>query len=134
MSDLQPKTDEDLNRMLAEMLGWKFLTFEGRHTITDPSGQKLTCGIDSLSMNQFAHMILESYCADLNAVAKVEAGLDGFASDLYANILVNLLNPHRIDDYDPERDGAPTLAWPGVFQVVTATARQRTIALIQTLT
>lgn len=98
MSDLQSKTDEELNRMLSTILSkpWR-----------------------------------PNYCADLNAVAEEERDLRPCDMDVYVESVGEIVREHwlrkgkRVAEFS-DRDV--------IFAHMTATARQRTIALIQTLT
>lgn len=65
------------------------------------------------------------YFTDLNAAHEMEKALTVFQTDLFADILVDMLNPSLINGDRPEDCGAPYLAWPGVFTVAHAPAEQR---------
>lgn len=71
-------------------------------------------------------------CNDLNAMHEAENSLRGFNSDLYANILCDLIKAGKIDTHT-QKLGAPQLSWHGVFSVANATARQRAEAFLRTI-
>lgn len=73
------------------------------------------------------------YLHSLEAMHEAENQLPPLARDLYANLLCNLIEPHLINGRRPENIGAPYLAWPGVFQMVHATAEQRNLAFLMTM-
>ncbi len=76
--------------------------------------------------------VLPNYCRDLNAMHKAENSLRGINSDLYANILCDLIKAGKIDTFT-QKLGAPQLSWHGVFSVANATARQRAEAFLRTI-
>lgn len=108
MSDLQSKTGEELNEQLAKLVGWKC------RCESWPSKPYQRIAWNPPSSND--HVWLAScprFSASLDEVARVEAGLTIYQQTIYSNLL-----------------------WPtgyAAFCAITATARQRTIALIQTL-
>lgn len=70
------------------------------------------------------------YPTSLDACAEFEAGLKPHERDIYAGILCDILNPCRIVGYGDPENGSPQLAWPGVWQVATATPEQRCRAFL----
>lgn len=74
---------------------------------------------------------------DLNAMHAAEKVLEVSGAgnvcalrDLYADHLVELIRPRRLDSYDPDEDGAPTLSWRGLYAMIHATAAQRADAFL----
>lgn len=112
------QTDEELNRRLAELVGWKIFEW-GVHKPGDakPIGRGYK-SIDEL---------LPNFCTDLNEVAKVEAGLKG--NHQLCTYESYLRRAVFLDDKD--ENWTPEQTAQTCFFM--ATARQRTIALIQTL-
>lgn len=124
MSDLQSKTDGELNVMLAELVGWKsHPPFKGQ----DPN----SCWDDEFLYNQFSRypippdgelikngklVLMPLFCASLDEVARVEAGL-----------IYDQPDHTKIVRYE-------TLLCDNVEWPIRSSARQRTIALISTLT
>lgn len=77
--------------------------------------------------------VIPDFLGDLNACAEMERALEPFQRDLYANILFDIIHPHQVDGADNEKYGAPQLAWPGVYQMICATAAQRCEAFLRTV-
>lgn len=127
IEELSKLDDEELMRHLAQMLGWKDIQqHRGNYwTGTRPRQPEEDC-------DQYM-MALPLYATDLNAVAGVEAGLKAFDKHLYADILCSVLKTSLINGARPKDSGAPHLSWHGVFQVASATARHKCIALVLTL-
>lgn len=103
MSDLQSKTDEELNVMLAQLAG---------HKIDAPPW----VGIRENGMRYR----LPDYCSSLDEVAKVEAGLTDEQHNRFRHNLRVITS------------GAD-IKFMAFRELISATARQRTLALIQTL-
>ena len=76
--------------------------------------------------------VLPDFCNDLNTMHEAQNSLRGFNSDLYANILCDLIKAGKIDNYT-QKLGAPQLSWHGVFSVANANARQRAEAFLRTI-
>lgn len=126
MSDLQSKTDEELNVTLAELVGWKFWQNKyGTWVATNPFGAELAVpGTIEQAFDTLAERLgLPRYCSSLDEVAKVEAGLTDEQQAEY------------VERYLPFYSGAETREQGPIdfWKLATATARHRTIALIQTL-
>lgn len=113
LAELKDLPDERLNVMLAKCLGWEELRTEDgwREAVTKTHMAK---------PNEDAIASPPRFCSDLNEVAKVECPL---GTDAQLRYLHNLASACQLTG--PE--------WRKQFLRVCATARQRTIALILTL-
>lgn len=110
--NLQSKTDEELNVMLAECLGWRHVKRRATIAPDFPTGFSPTA-------SGLIHMV-PHYCSSLDEVARVEAGLtDEQHRDFRHHLMVIVIRETKGD-----QDRA----------FVSAKPRQRTIALNSTLT
>lgn len=114
MSDLQSKTDEELNVMLAELAGWTNITKNHRGLI------------GTVPPERGFHFEKLKFCSSLDEVAKAEAGLTDEHQVSYAKTLWDSVGP--TSDFKGSKG-----FWHVGFKHATAAARQRTIALIETL-
>ncbi|MDB6118572.1 MAG: hypothetical protein JWO08_2353 [Verrucomicrobiaceae bacterium] len=73
------------------------------------------------------------YTEDRNAMHEAICSLSGLQMDLFADILCEIVKPHRIEGYDPKTIGAPSLAWPGLYELLTATVAQLAEAFLRTI-
>lgn len=112
---LSQLTDEEANVRLAECLGWRFVS-DGTYLSILNNGH-YQGGASSYESDQLKvameNACVPPYCQSLDTCATVEAGLTIDQSTAYSNLL-----------------------WPmgyAVFSAITASARQRCIALIATL-
>lgn len=119
MTDLQSKTNEELNVMLAKCLGWK------RLTEAEGWGAQI-CKTHMLKPDEELIASPSKYCSDLNEVARVEAGLKGQA---HSSATTELERTYR--DNLAKAIGC---SWYQSAKLIFASARQRTLALISTLT
>lgn len=123
MSDLQSKTDEELNVMLAEMVGWKCEPTPFKRHSLEIVSRNGAWWHPSVAGCQFRP---PDYCSSLDEVAKVEAGLTDEQQVSYAKTLWDSVGP--TSDFKGSKG-----FWHVSFKHATAAARQRTIALIETL-
>lgn len=121
---LEKLTDEELNVRLAELLGWKHVGRRATIVPDFPTGYPPTA-------SGLVHMV-PRYCQSLDACALVEAGLDD--SDLWFKWVENLMDI-CLQPFARDWRTEPFLTQQSGWKVIAlATARQRCIALIATLT
>lgn len=120
-------SDQEINTAIAEACGW---TNVAHNTVF--SERKIGRGVFGNSPFGGEYRLIPNYCRDLNAMHEAENSLRGINSDLYANILCDLIKAGKIDTYT-QKLGAPQLSWHGVFSVTNATARQRAEAFLRTI-
>lgn len=133
MSDLQSKTDEELNVMLAGLRGWKF--WQNKYdtwVATTPFGAELAVpGTIEQAFDTLAERLgLPRYTSSLDEVARVEAGLTDEQRRKYFERLI----------WEPCDEAVHKIGWnwadmddDDYITALFANPRQRTIALIQTL-
>lgn len=126
-------TDEQKRIAIAKICGWTIrqITCAGIKDIGIlPPGVKPKGGI---SFFDYAGIDIPDYLNSLDAMHEAEKTLSPNQIDLYADRLTTLISPHRISGFGNPENGSPQLAWPGVFQIIQATARQRADAFLLTL-
>jgi hypothetical protein len=75
---------------------------------------------------------IPNYHGSLDAMREAKKTLTVAEKELMMCHLVDKINPSRIEGYDPEWDGAPTLTWHGLAQVVEASSAQLAEAFLRT--
>lgn len=130
---------DQLRVMLAEIRGWKHRLATRKEPI-ERGGFRLPNAfgepIEAWWHETEAPGVYTSppnYPRDLNACHEVRCSLKGFDSDLFADVLCQIIKPNHINGRRNESLGSPQLSWPGVFKVANASAVDTTIALILTL-
>lgn len=120
-------TDDEIRIKVAEACGWYPVAYSQSPDHATAYKWKHPDGREGWGFSA-----APNYPQDLNACAEFEQTLKGFQADLYADILTSLVEASLINGKRPENVGSPHLSWHGVFQIATATARQRCLAYLKT--
>jgi hypothetical protein len=135
IEEIKDLPDERLNVMLAEIMGWEAIedTDGSRlwHAVNRNNGQ-IRGYHNGLNKEHTIAVCFPRFCTDLNETAKVEAGIDEATfCNTYIPHLAKVCGFLAHDTFDGHK-------WSDIHSgrraVVSAKARQRTIALILTLT
>jgi len=131
------RTDDEINRIIAEWCGWKWEPHTYGTCLRDPSG--------AIVNNNYAEVWrLPNYCRDLNAVRDAESKLSDDQQFQLIRVLTGLDESFdRLHKIDPKRfpkretwieDYMHRLGWDQVWAFcLQATARQRAEALVKVI-
>jgi len=114
------RTDDELNKVIAEWCGWKWEPHASGICLRDPSG--------SIVNNNYAEdWRLPNYCRDLNAVHEAENKLPDSSQMRYARYLLGIST--GCDENMP----CGFLNGATLWVAVNATSRQRSEALVKVI-
>lgn len=108
------RTDQELNKIIAEWMGWLRMIRMGKEVYYDPEGGHV-----------FPHK-LPDYCSDLNAIHEAVYKCNDSQCKLWVNNLEQILRSKLRDEGVHQ--------WPDDFSRHNALARQRAEALVSLIT
>ena len=117
---IKDRSDEELNRTIAEWMGWKFVP-ERDVSFTTPAGHAMPEGWTDPQGEPYS--IPPNYCRDLNACHEAEKqGLGSSTAWVeFTLALINVLQADNMSEVD------------GITCTLQATARQRAEALVRVI-